>query len=180
MIRELPQNPWKPKVELMLRSLHREAERELNEAADVDAAMAAYEREQLLELLLRALRESGPDASGLRRFRHHLVAAERHARAELHPLLASIAERVPSKVEELAAQPTPFCPGKRRFATRLDAELVVANSTLRSKLGNERRNECRSYFCRSCNAWHVSSRHLWSYEERRAHEAERLAAAAAA
>lgn len=48
--------------------------------------------------------------------------------------------------------------GKRRFATEDDAETVIAHAQFRSRiLHDERRRESRSYQCRQCNGWHVTS-----------------------
>lgn len=51
--------------------------------------------------------------------------------------------------------------GKKRFRTELDADTVIANAQFAARiLHHHQRRESRSYQCRHCKAWHVTSQPL--------------------
>lgn len=48
--------------------------------------------------------------------------------------------------------------GKKRFRTELDADTVIAQAQYESRiLHQHHRRESRSYDCRACKGWHVTS-----------------------
>lgn len=46
---------------------------------------------------------------------------------------------------------------KRRYPTRVDAMIALADIDRRAAQGNENRDEIRAYRCPRCKGWHVTS-----------------------
>jgi hypothetical protein len=49
---------------------------------------------------------------------------------------------------------------KKRKLTKFEAMLCIANSEMINKFkkGHTKRRECRYYYCKECNAYHVTSK----------------------
>lgn len=78
------------------------------------------------------------------------------AERRFHELDTLMAENE-RKQKNRAANP-PFCPGKVRFRTELDAKIALAN--IKRKRHRRAYEERRCYYCVRCKAWHLTHKDL--------------------
>ena len=59
-----------------------------------------------------------------------------------------------------------MCKNKKKFATKDKAEYIL-NSAWRNALrkGKTHTLPCRTYKCRECGKWHLTSKKLWTKED---------------
>lgn len=73
-------------------------------------------------------------------------------RQEYEPLVDLI-----PRLQEPEKPELPFCPGKKCFKSRLEADMVIARARIK-RSRRKRKGEVRSYYCAKCEAWHVTSK----------------------
>jgi hypothetical protein len=47
---------------------------------------------------------------------------------------------------------------KRKFKDEIDAMIVLYESQRKRRLGDTERNERKTYFCKQCKKWHLTSK----------------------
>ena len=60
----------------------------------------------------------------------------------------------------------PMCVGKKKFATKAKAEYIL-NSAWRGAIRNGKTHDlpCRTYKCKECGKWHLTSKKLRTKED---------------
>ena len=60
----------------------------------------------------------------------------------------------------------PMCKGKKKFATRQRAERIMNSAWKQAiRVGKDHALPCRTYKCRECKGWHLTSKALWRNRE---------------
>lgn len=148
---------------LELHSLYCLTLRVVNDIKTIDTSQLERGSLQVRQLLSRERSDSTPLTKPfLDRFFHEfckidaeICRRQRESKAA-HPSSTKSAESNNSMTHtKMPNDPKPFCRGKKKLRTKLDAKIALASTQFKRR--RTYYAESRYYFCATCDAWHLTS-----------------------